>query len=51
MNKTGLALSVVMFAAAAVSPVLAFDPASVNGADYDEKSAAKNRSSQAPEYA
>src|SRR6185503_16843403 len=38
MNKTGLALSVVMYAVTAACPVLAFDPASVNGAIY-EKSA------------
>jgi hypothetical protein len=29
----------VIFAVAAACPVLAFDPASVNGANYDEKSA------------
>jgi lipoprotein-anchoring transpeptidase ErfK/SrfK len=34
MNKIDFALSVVMLATAIVSPVLAFDPASVNGANY-----------------
>lgn len=36
MNKTGLAVSIVMFSVAAACPVLAFDPASVNGADYEK---------------
>jgi lipoprotein-anchoring transpeptidase ErfK/SrfK len=35
MNKTGLALSVVIFVALANAPVLAFDPALVNGANYE----------------
>jgi hypothetical protein len=37
-----------MFVAVAVSPVLAFDPASVNGANYDEKSAANGSSAKEP---
>jgi lipoprotein-anchoring transpeptidase ErfK/SrfK len=42
MNKTRLALSLVILAQA-VSPVLAFDPASVNGANYEKSAGSSSK--------
>jgi lipoprotein-anchoring transpeptidase ErfK/SrfK len=42
MNKTRLALS-LMILALAVSPVLAFDPASVNGANYEKSAGSSSK--------
>jgi len=42
MNKIRLALSLVILALA-VSPVLAFDPASVNGADYEKSAGSSSK--------
>jgi peptidoglycan hydrolase-like protein with peptidoglycan-binding domain len=42
MNKTRLALS-LMVLALAVSPVLAFDPVSVNGADYEKSAGSSSK--------
>jgi lipoprotein-anchoring transpeptidase ErfK/SrfK len=49
MNKTVFALSVVTFAAVAGPLALAFDPASVNGANYDEKSTADGSTGKEPD--
>jgi hypothetical protein len=46
MKKTGLALIVPTLAAAA-SPILAFDPASVNGANYEKSAGASSKEPRA----
>jgi len=49
MNKTVVALGAVTLAAVMVPPVLAFDSAAVNGANFDEKSTANGSSSKEPD--
>src|SRR5688572_28680216 len=49
MNKKSIALSILMFAAVAACSVLAFDPRSVNGSNYDDKPAANGISSRQPD--